>query len=302
MLPHQLLPNHSPAAAGPLTGQAFSQYKILSLLAPGQSERVYKALDEHNGKVVVFKVLGQEYSHNAACFREFIRALRTVVGLRHENFVQVYAGAGNPGSLCWVVMEYVDGETLTQVIKRNGPANMLDWRSTLNIAVHVAHALEFAHSKNIFHCNISPVSILVRRLGDVAKLNYLILAKATQGMQSGHFAPPQGLLDDLRFMPPERTYDQGQLDARSDIYSLGATLYATLTGRPPFQANSHAELINQIRHVDPVKPRDYQLAICRSFQDVVMTMLAKRPDDRFQIATDLLRQLDQVARLQGIKI
>jgi serine/threonine protein kinase len=100
----------------------------------------------------------------------------------------------------------------------------------------------------------------------------------------------------------ERTVGEDRLDDRSDIYSLGATLYAMRTGRPPLQGHSHTFTINQIRYVEPVKPKKYQLGIWEPFQDVVMAMIAKRPEDRFQMATDLLRQLDQQARFQGIKI
>jgi len=302
MLPPEWLPDDSAAAAELLTGKAVSHYKVLSLLARGESGMVYKARDERDCKIVAIKVLGQEYSHSERCFHRFLRAVRTVVGLEHENLVQVYAGAGKHQSLCGVAMEYVDGESLTQVIRRFGPANMLDWRYTLSIAVHVALALEFVHWRQIIHCNITPDNILVRRADNVAKLDYPILAKATEGMQSHQDPRPGGLPGDLRFMPPERTFGEGRLDARSDIYSLGATLYAMLTGRPPLEGQSDTDMVNQIRHVEPVKPKKYQLAIWEPFQDVVMTMLAKRPEDRFQTATDLLRQLDQVAKYQGIKI
>jgi serine/threonine protein kinase len=300
--PPELLPGDSPGTAGPLTGQAVSHYQVLSLLAPGQSEKVYKARDKRNGRIVVFKVLGQECSHRPECFHRFIRALRTVVGLQHENMVQVYAGAGNLQSLCWVAMEHVDGESLTQVIRRIGPANMLDWRSTLSIAVHIARALEFAHQRHIIHGKITPSNILVGKADNVAKLNYMIREKVSDGMPQPRVTRPGERLGDSRFMPPERSLGEEGLDARSDIYSLGATLYAMLAGRPPFQGALHTDVTSQVRYVEPVKPKRYQLAIWEPFQDIVMTMLAECPEDRFQTATDLLRQLDQVARFQGIKI
>jgi serine/threonine protein kinase len=302
MEPCEMLPDHSPATAGPLTGRAVSHYKVLSLLARGQSRMVYKARDERDGKIVAFKVFGREHSESPECFDRFIGAVRAVVGLRHENLVQVYAGAGEPQSLCWVAMEYVDGESLTQVIRRIGPANMLDWRYALNIAVHIARALEFAHCRQIIHCNVSPANILVHRVDNIAKLKWPIMARATEGMLSCQATQPGEPLPDLRFMPPEQTFGEVRLDTRSDIYSLGATLYAMLTGRPPLQGYSHTDTINQIRYGEPVKPKKYQLAIWEPFQDVVMAMMAKRPEDRFDTATGLLHQLEQVAKFQGIKI
>jgi len=251
---------------------------------------------------VAFKVLGPEYSHSAEGFRRFSRVVQTVVGLRHENLVGVYAAAGKSQSLCWIAMEYVDGESLTEVILRIGPANMLDWRYTLRVAAHVARALELAHQRHIIHRNITPANILIRKVDNLAKLNDLILAKATEGMLSRQVTRPGELLGDLRYMPPERTLDEQRLDARSDIYSLGATLYALLTGRPPLEGHSITDTIARIRYVEPVKPRKYQLAIPELFQDLVLTMLAKRPQDRFQTATDLLSRLAQTAKDQGISI
>jgi serine/threonine-protein kinase len=199
-------------------------------------------------------------------------------------------------------MEYVDGESLTQVVRRLGPANMLDWRYTLSIAVHIARVLDFAHKRHMIHGNITPANILVRRADNVAKLNYMVLAKASDGMPSRQLMRPGEMRGDSRFMPPERSLGEEQLDARSDIYSLGATLYAMLAGRPPVQGRLHTDVTSQIRDLEPIKPRKYQLAIWEPFQDIVMTMLAECPEDRFQTATDLLRQLEQVAKYQGIKI
>ena len=230
-----LPPNDLHGTPGPLTGQSFSRYKVLSLLAPGQSEKVYKARDNRDGKIVAFKVLGQEYSHSPDCFHRFLRAVRIVVGLQHENIVQVYEASAEPQSLCWIATEYVDGESLTRVIRRIGPANMLDWCYTFNVAVHIVRPSKFAHDRHLIHRNITPASILVRRVDNVAKLNYLILAKATEGMPSRQATRAGELPGDLHFMSPERTFGEERIDARSDIYSLGATLYAMLAGRPPFQ-------------------------------------------------------------------
>ncbi len=90
------------------------------------------------------------------------------------------------------------------------------------------------------------------------------------------------------------------IDSRSDLYSLGATLYALLTGRPPFDAGSLPETIMKIRQEEPVKPKKYQLSIPEQFEGVVLKMLAKRPDDRFENAGDLVEELERVAKFQGM--
>ena len=223
-------------------------------------------------------------------------------GCSHENLVAVYAGAGKTNVICWIAMEYVDGESLTKVIRRIGPANMVDWRYALKVAVQVARALDAAHRNQIVHRNVTPANILIRHGDSLAKLNDLILAKATEGLLDRRVTTPGELIGDLQYTPPERTGDDAVSDPRSDIYSLGATLYALLTGRPPFEGHSLPETIAQIRTAAPIPPRKFQLAIPDLFQDVVLSMLAKRPDDRPASAADLLHALERTARYQGVDL
>ena len=283
-----------------LSGQTLSHYDILAPIARGRTGVVYKARDQRDGNAVALKLLGPEYSRCKEEFRRFARAVQTVVKLRHENLVAVYAGAGKANDVCWIAMEYVDGERLTEVIRRIGPANMLDWRYALKVAAQIARALDAAHRKQIIHRNITPANILIRHGDNLAKLNDLILAKATEGMLDRQITAPGEIVGDLRYTPPERTGDSAVVDPRSDIYSLGATVYALLTGRPPFEGHSLPETIVQIRTAVPVPPRKYQLAIPELFQDVVLSMLAKRPEDRPQSAADLLQTLERTARFEGI--
>ena len=297
-------PRPRAAAAGvkDLSGQVLSHYELLAPIARGQTGQVYKARDLRDGKPVAIKVLGPEYSERKKEFQRFARAVQTVVKLRHENLVAVYAGAGKTNLTCWIAMEYVEGESLTDVIRRIGPANMLDWRYAMRVAVHIARGLGAAHQSQIIHRNITPANILIRQCDNLAKLNDLILAKATQGLLNRQITAPGEIVGDIRYTPPERTVDESIADARSDIYSLGATIYALLTGRPPFVGHSLPDTVAQIRTAEPVKPRKYQLAIPEPFQDIVLTMLAKCPDDRYQSAGDLLVSLERTARYQGFPL
>ncbi len=281
------------------SGQILSHYEVLAPIARGRTGQVYKARDLRDGKAVALKVLGPEYSRRGEDFRRFARAVQTVVKLRHENLVAVYAGAGKTNGVCWIAMELVDGESLAEVIRRIGPANMLDWRYALKVAAQVARALDAAHCKQIVHRNITPANILIRKRDNLAKLNDLILARATEGMLNRQITAPGELVGDVRYTPPERTGDSAVVDPRSDLYSLGATVYALLTGRPPFEGHSLPETIAQIRTAEPVPPRKYQLAIPELFQDVVLSMLAKRPEDRPGSAAALLEALERTARYQG---
>ena len=121
-----------------------------------------------------------------------------------------------------------------------------------------------------------------------------MLAKALEGTLAKQVTQPGQLIGDVPYMSPERTRDQSGVDHRSDLYGLGATLYALLTGHPPFESRSLPELIRNVREAPPRPPREFQMSINEMFQDVVMKLIAKRPEDRFQDAHQLLRELQRI--------
>jgi serine/threonine protein kinase len=308
---HQTLVPPAPTAAKPpvqaakqvteLTGTMLSHFEVGPVIAKGRSGVIFQARDTKDDRPVAFKVLWPEYSKNDDEMQRFVRAMKTVLPLRHPNLVSLY-GAGKTGPYCWLSMEYVEGESLTQIIHRVGAARMLDWRHALRVAVHVARALDFAQQHAIIHRNITPTNILVRSSDKQTKLGDLLLAKALEGTLAEQITRPGELVGDVCYMSPERTRGSAEVDGRSDIYSLGATVYALLTGRPPCEGGSLLETITKIRQADPVPPKKFQLSIPDLFAGTVMRMLAKRPDDRFQKPADLLVDLERVAKYQGVTV
>ena len=285
---------------GELVGQTVAHYRIDSTLARGQSGMIFKARDTENENEVALKVLWPEFSRNDEEMQRFVRAMKTMLPIRHPNLVALY-GAGKTGGYCWIAMEFVQGESLTAVIERIGTAGMLDWRNALRVAVHIARGLAYAQQHHIIHRNIKPSNILIQESDKLTKLGDLMLAKALEGTLAEQITRPGELVGDIAYMSPERTYGgTATVDGRSDIYSLGATVYALLTGRPPFSTVSLAETIRQIRNDEPAKPKKFQLAIPDLFEGTVLQMLAKRPDDRFQTADELLEELERVGKFQGL--
>jgi serine/threonine protein kinase len=285
-----------------LSGQTLGHFEIGPVVARGQSSAVFRARDTRDGKEVALKVLRPEFSRDEEEMQRFVRAMKTMMPLRHPNLVALH-GAGKTGQHCWIAMEYVEGESLTQVIQRIGVAGMLDWRNALRVAVHVGRALDYAHGQQIIHRNVAPPNILVRAEDKVAKLGDLMLAKALDGVLAQQVTRPGELVGDVNYMSPERTRSSlDGVDGRSDIYSLGATAYALLTGRPPFADGSLVETITKIRKADPEKPKKYQMAIPDLFEGTVLKMLAKRPEDRHQTAAELLKDLERVAKYQGVQL
>jgi hypothetical protein len=285
---------------GVLTGTKISHYELGALVAKGRTGTVYKARDSRDGKDVALKVMHAGFTSDEEDVQRFIRAMTTAVELRHPNLIALY-GAGKQGDQCWLAMEYVDGEPLTKTIERIGTLKMLEWRFALLVGVHIAQALEAAHEKHIIHRNVAPESILIRKQDKVAKLGDMMLAKALEGVKAKQITRPGELVGDLAYMAPERTKSDVEVDTRADIYGLGATLYALLTGKPPFEGKTLVETIAQIRQSDPVPPKKFQLSIPDKFQDAVLVMLAKRPELRYQTPAQAARALEQVAKYQGMQ-
>ena len=280
-----------------LVGTSLSHYKIVRMIAKGSSGVIFQSLDTKESKPVALKVLWPEFSKNEEEMQRFVRAMKTMMPIKHENIVELY-GAGKTGAYCWMAMEFVDGESLTDVIHRIGLSGMLDWTNAFRVAMHIARALEAAFEHQIIHRNITPQNILVRSSDKLAKLGDLMLAKALEGTLAEQITRPGQIVGDLVYMSPERTHGNARVDCRSDIYSLGATLYALLTGRPPVEGGTLPEAVHKIRNEVPVRPKKFQLAIPDFFEDAVMKMLAKEPNDRFQTPTALLNQLERIAKFQ----
>lgn len=280
-----------------LVGQTVSHFEILEVLAEEPSGVAFKARDTKDDRIVSLKLLSPQLSQNEEEMQRFVRAMKTMMPISHPNLVQLY-GAGKTGPYCWVSRELIEGERMTQVIDRIGIANMLDWNYGLRVAVHVARAMEKLSEHQILHRNISPENIFIRTADKVVKLGDTMLAKALEGANAKDITGAGQLVGDIRYMSPERA-GGGDVDGRSDIYALGATVYALLTGRPPFEGSSLVETVTKIRTEEPEKPTKFQMSIPGLFEGAVLKMIAKRPEDRYQSPKELLVDLERITTYQG---
>jgi serine/threonine protein kinase len=284
-----------------LVGKPLAHFQIDAVIARGTTGTVFKATDTKSGQTVALKVLQPEFSQNEDEMQRFVRAMKTMLPVKHPNIVQILT-AGKTGAWCYIAMEHVDGESLTKVIQRIGVAGMLDWKFAFRGCAQIAAALDYAHKQSIIHRNVTPQNILIRHSDKMAKLGDLMLAKALEGVMAKDVTKPGELLGDVAYMAPERTRGAGGVDGRSDLYGLGATAYAVLTGRPPFSALGLPELVMKIRSADPEPPKKFQLSIPDLFQGTVLKLLAKRPEDRYQTASELLADLKRVGTFAGVTI
>jgi serine/threonine-protein kinase len=286
---------------GRLVGKRFARFQVESLVARAQTGVVFRACDPENERAVALKIFYPENFHDDQNVRRFLRAVRTMLPIRHDNLVTLYH-AGRSRGLCYTASELVEGESAAELIQRIGISGMLPWQHAFRIAVHVARALTVAEAHGIIHRNVTPRNVLIRSSDRLAKLGDLVLAKAMEGTRHEQITRPGELVGALEYTSPEQTTAARPPDTRSDLYSLGATLYALLTGRPPLEGRSPAETILKIQTEEPVKPTQYHLAIPPLLEDVVLRLLAKRPEDRPQTAATLLKSLDNVARYQGLRL
>ncbi len=286
------------ADAGVLTGQTISHYDLGPVLARGSMGTVYKARDTRAGKDVALKVLYPEFTHDEASLKRFMLVMKTIVGMHHHNLVG-HCGAGKHGETCWYAMEYVEGEPLVKVIERLGTRKMINWRYTLSMGTQLARALEALHEKHIIHRNVTPASIMIRSKDKVPKLGDMMLARVCDATEPKAATRAGELAGNVAYMSPERTRADAEVNIRADIYSLGATLYTVLTGRPPFEGKTLVETVAKIRQDDPIPPKRYQDSIPDEFQDVVEKMLAKRPEMRHQTPGQVAKALDRVAKAQA---
>lgn len=293
------MPGASPDQLDNLIGHSFVHYRIDSVLSVGSTGYVFRGTDTEKDRPVAIKVLFPDRMANEEERDRFIRAMKTMLPFRHPNIVRIY-NAGKSGRHCWAAMEFIDGENLNQVIDRIGIEGMLDWREVWRIAVDIASALDAASREKIIHRNVTPANILRRKSDKMCLLGDLMLAKALEGTLARQVTSPGTIVGSINYMPPERTRDSSAGDTRADIYGLGATLYALLTGRPPFQGDSTIELIRKIREEEPVPPTKFQMSIHSLFEEIVMRMIAKNPEQRYATPGALLKELERVGKYQGL--
>ena len=283
-----------------LVGQSLGSYRLDEIISAGNSGMVFKATDTDKDRVAAVKVLTPDITNQDEQRDRFVRAMKTMIDVRHPNLVRLL-NAGKTGPYCWAAMEYIEGEDLLKVIDRLGIQGMLDWREVWRVAIHVGRALQHAQEKKIIHRNLTPTNILRRHKDKVCLVGDLMLAKALEGTLAQQVTQPGQLVGDVPYLSPERTRDGATVDGRSDIYSLGATLYALLTSKAPFESDSLPELVTMVRTAEPARPSTFQMAINELFEDAVMRMLSKEPDDRFQTASEMMHELDRIGRYNKLE-
>jgi len=259
------------------------EYVLQRRLGAGGMGEVFLARQESLDREVALKILPKEVAQDKELIDRFYREARSAARLIHPNVVQMYF-VGQEDDTTFFAMEYVDGEDLSHRLRR-GESFTLE--ESINIVASVCMALAVAGEQKIVHRDIKPANIMIDRSGLVKVMDFG-LAKATTA--ATHITQAGFVLGTPTYMSPEQGEGK-EVDTRSDIYSLGVVFYELLTGLPPFQSENPAALIYQHIHNDPAPPTDANSDIPEEVEAIALKCLAKKPQDRYQSAEELLDDL-----------
>ncbi len=278
------------------TGTKLGPYEVISQIGAGGMGEVYLAKDTRLDRSVAIKVLPPHVSSNPDLRTRFEREARAISSLNHPNICSLY-DVGNQNGVDYLVMEHLEGETLSSRLER-GPLSV---QEVLRYATQIADALDKAHRQGLIHRDLKSLNIMLTKNG--AKLLDFGLAKIQiAGVVSGmtgitHSTPLTGegtIVGTLQYMSPEQLEGK-ESDARSDLFSFGVVLYEMITGKKPFAGNSQASLIASIMKEEPRSIASYQPDAPPALDRVIKQCLSKDPDERWQNARDLLHQLRWVS-------
>ena len=264
--------------AGVDTGALLSsRYRLEKRLASGGMAQVWRATDEVLRRDVAIKVLHPHLTEDETFVARFRQEAIAVARLSHPAIVNVYDTCSEDGIEA-IVMELVRGETLRQRLN----AGPLEPWVAANLTTQVADALSVAHAAGLVHRDIKPANILLCEDGRV-KVGDFGIAKAAE---SADLTKEGSLVGTAKYLAPEQV-DGGEVDGRTDLYSLGVVLYEMLCGRVPFEGDGSSATALARLHSDPAKPRLVRPGIPRELEEITLTLLARQPDDRYSDAAGL---------------
>lgn len=258
------------------------RYEILEKIGTGGMSDVYKAKDHKLNRFVAVKVLKQEFSENANFVSKFRIEAQAAAGLMHPNIVNVY-DVGEEGENHYIVMELVEGITLKKYIEKKA---RLSVKEAVSIAIQVSMGIEAAHNNHIIHRDIKPQNIIISKEGKVKVTDFGIAKAATSNTITSN------VMGSVHYTSPEQARG-GYSDEKSDIYSLGVTMFEMLTGRVPF--NGETTVAIAIKHIQEEfpSPRDYVPEIPVCVEQIVFKCCQKSPDRRYQSMSELIVDLKQ---------
>ena len=256
------------------------RYEVLEKIGTGGMSDVYKAKDEKLNRLVAVKVLKQEFSENRNFVSKFRVEAQAAAGLMHPNIVNVY-DVGEEDGIHYIVMELVEGITLKKYIERK---SRLTIKEAISIAIQVSMGIEAAHNNHIIHRDIKPQNIMISKEGKVKVTDFGIAKAASSNTITSN------VMGSVHYTSPEQARG-GFSDEKSDIYSLGITMFEMLAGRVPFNGDTTVSIA--IKHIQDELPdiREFVPEIPVSVENIIIKCTQKSPDRRYQCMEDIIKDL-----------
>ena len=259
------------------------RYEIVDTVGAGGMSVVYKAMDHRLNRYVAVKVLKEEYSDDKTFVNKFRVEAQSAAGLSHPNIVNVY-DVGDDEGIHFIVMEMVEGITLKEYIEKKGHLSVSE---AVNFSLQIASGIEVAHDNHIIHRDIKPQNIIVNSSGILKVTDFGIAKAATSATVSSN------AIGSVHYISPEQARG-GFSDERSDIYSLGITMYEMVTGRVPFEGDNNVAVALMHIQNEMISPREYYPDILPSFEKVIAKCTQKKPERRYLTANALIADLRRV--------
>ena len=283
-------------------GGSISHYRIVEKLGGGGMGVVYKAEDTRLGRLVALKFLPPEMAHDLQAMERFRREAKAASALSSPHVCQIYDADDHEGGP-FIAMEFLQGKTLDQCIAGRRP----QIEELLDVGIQVASGLEAAHAKGIIHRDIKLVNIFVTNAGLIKILDFGLakrIARPKEGFLSAAMTASPGLEGELEtgpgcamgtvaYMSPEQALGKN-LDARTDLFSLGVVLYEIATGVLPFRGQTSTAILDEILHKSPTAPVRINPAMPDSFEHIISKALEKDPDIRYQSAKEMIADLKRL--------
>jgi hypothetical protein len=267
------------------TGQIVGDYRVIGVLGAGGMGSVYKVQNLISDRMDAMKVLLPDLRSSPALAERFLNEIKVLASFSHPNIAALHTALRVNNQLL-MIMELVDGTNLEDRLA-HGPLPVGEVISYLSQALS---ALSYAHGRGVVHRDIKPANIAINSAGTVKLLDFGI----ARGEMNTHLTRTGMVLGSLFFMSPEQVSGRAA-DARSDLYSVGVTLYKAITGKRPVEGDSEYAVMRAQTEAIPIPPHELNPALPRALSDAIMRALAKSPDDRFQSADDFRRALQAFA-------
>ena len=281
-----------------LVGERLDHFELETYIGGGGMGAVFRALDTRLGRTVAIKILPREHIADEDTVRRFRNEAQSGARCDHENIARVYY-VGEDRGLPYIAFEYIEGKNLRDLVAEKGPLPLSD---AVNYTLQVAEALVHASSRDVIHRDIKPSNILIT-VHDRVKLVDLGLARLHQAQPSSEDLTASGVtLGTFDYISPEQARDPRGADVRSDMYSLGCTLYFMLTGRPPFPEGTVLQKLLQHQGDAPSDPREFRPALPEEITRILGKMMAKDPRRRYQNPSELVGELVMLAGELGMHL